>query len=209
MTTAREIRSSVYYWLYGSDRSLARLPRDASVLDVGCSDGRGSEVLRRRQAFGIDIDRDGLRKGTRASLVVGDIRAMPYRDDAFDAVVALDVIEHLEKDDALRVIAEMERVARNVVVISTPSGFLETPPAPPDEPWHDHKCGFEPADLAHLGYEVSGFGGPKSMRADGGWFKWGVAGMAFVAATDWYWSSRPEQAFTLRGIKRLDRPAAA
>jgi SAM-dependent methyltransferase len=197
------VKQSLYYWLYGSDRCLARLPRDASILDVGCSDGRGSALLDHRRVFGIDIDRHALSTERRAGLVAGDIRRLPYRDQSFDAVVALDVIEHLEKPQALTVLSEMERVARMTVIVSTPSGFLETPPAPPDEPWHDHKCGFEPAELENLGYTVSGFGGPKNMRADGGWFRWGPLGMVFVATTEWHWSRRPERAFMLRGVKSV------
>ncbi len=70
-----------------------------------------------------------------------DVRELPYRDRSFDAVVALDVVEHFEKPDALRMLLELERVSRSLVVVVTPSGFVPQPPTE-DEPWQEHRCGF-------------------------------------------------------------------
>jgi SAM-dependent methyltransferase len=46
-----------------------------------------------------------------------------FADASVDAVYALDVIEHLEKDDGLRFLEEAKRVARHQVVVFTPLGF--------------------------------------------------------------------------------------
>lgn len=50
----------------------------------------------------------------------GSICALPYENDAFDLVCALDIVEHVEDDDAA--LAELARVAASgaVVLISTP-----------------------------------------------------------------------------------------
>ncbi len=45
-------------------------------------------------------------------------------DKSVDSVFALDFIEHLEKEDGLRMLAEAERVARVQVVVYTPNGFF-------------------------------------------------------------------------------------
>jgi SAM-dependent methyltransferase len=200
-------RRSAYYRVFGVDGYLRRaLPLRARVLDVGCSDGRGSETLRRRMAFGVDIYRPALSTARearrRASVVQADVRHLPYRDRAFDAVVALDVVEHFDKPDALRLLAELERVARSLVVVVTPSGFVPQPPTE-DEPWQEHRCGFEADELERLGYAVSGMGGPAALRGPYGSFRWGVMGQVATAATIPAYRRRPVSAFALLAVKRV------
>jgi SAM-dependent methyltransferase len=196
-------RRELYYWLFNADRRLAKLPRDARVLDVGCSDGSGSEVLRQRGAWGVDIYRPALERGARANPVQADVRKLPYRDRSFDAVVALDVIEHFDKDDALGLLGELERVSKGAVVVVTPSGF-QAQPGTEEEPWQEHKCGFHADELRTAGYEVTGFGGFKWMRAPwGGGFKCGAAGKVGVLATDWWVKTRPDRAYVLLGTKGI------
>jgi SAM-dependent methyltransferase len=171
-------RRELYFRLFGADGELRRHISDVgATLDIGCSDGRGSELL--AGAAGCDIYEPGLRaaveSGRRRMPVVADLRRLPYRDGSFDAVVALDVLEHFEKDDAMVVVGEMERVARRLVAIQTPSGFVPQPPSEA-EPWQEHRCGFESADLTALGYEVVGVGGPKWARGDYASFRGGPLG---------------------------------
>jgi SAM-dependent methyltransferase len=201
-----DLRRRAYYRVFGADATLGSVLRPGwRVLDVGCSDGRGSEVL--RGASGCDIHRPALiaaRETTRRrSVVQTDVRALPYRGRVFDAVVALDVIEHFEKDDALRVLGEMERVSRRLVLVLTPMGFLEQP-GTSEEPWQEHKCGFEPRELEALGYRVAGLGGFGRLRGDYGAFRWGPAGQLLGAVSQPVVRTRPELAFHLLGVKRID-----
>src|SRR5436190_4493745 len=45
-------------------------------------------------------------------------------DKSVDSVFALDFIEHLEKEDGLRMLREAERVARIQILVYTPNGFF-------------------------------------------------------------------------------------
>lgn len=205
-TSVSDLRRRAYYRLFGADGTLsARLLPGWLVLDVGCSDGRGSEVL--SGAAGCDIYRPALvaarDAGRRRAVVQSDVRALPYRRGAFDAVVALDVVEHFEKDDALRVLAEMERVSRRLVVVLTPAGFVEQP-GTPEEPWQRHRCGFHPEELESLGYRVRGVGGMRHLRGDYGAFRWGPAGQLLGAVSQPVVRSWPAQAFHLVGVKQVD-----
>lgn len=47
-----------------------------------------------------------------------DARALPYADDAFDIVLLSLALHHFEPGDALRVLAEMKRVARTGMVVN-------------------------------------------------------------------------------------------
>jgi len=64
----------------------------------------------------------------RADQVLGDVRALPFEDAAFDVVVAIDLLEHLPPNDRARAVGEICRVARTRAVIACPAGTeaLET-----------------------------------------------------------------------------------
>ena len=70
----------------------------------------------------LDISQPALVKlhARGACVALGKVSALPFADDAFDLVCALDIIEHVEDDDSA--LAELSRVARpgGVVLISTP-----------------------------------------------------------------------------------------
>ena len=197
-------KRALYFRLFGADRVLRRVARKGSMLDVGCSDGRGSDVL--TGAFGCDIYRPALdaarRAKRRAPVTQADLRRLPYRSRAFDVVTALDVIEHFEKDDAYLVLSEMERVARSLVIVLTPSGFVAQPPTE-DEPWQLHRCGFSEEDLRAVGYEVEGVGGWKRLRGEYASFRLGIAGAAAAVITSAWTRRRPANAFHLLGVKQI------
>lgn len=86
------------------------------VLDVGCGAGFLSNDIaqRGREVTGIDIATDALAvahahdASRRVRYVEGDALALPFEDASFDAVCAMDLLEHLESPD--RAIAEASRV---------------------------------------------------------------------------------------------------
>jgi len=57
-----------------------------------------------------------------ASRVIGDVRQLPFQDGAFDVVVAVDLLEHVNPADRTRAIAEICRVANRLAVIACPAG---------------------------------------------------------------------------------------
>jgi len=205
LTALTAMRRVAYYRIYGADGFLGRaFEPGMRVLDVGCSDGRGSEVLSQPGVHGIDIYRPAL-EGARAAhrrgpVTQGDVRALPFASATFDIVVALDVIEHFDKPVARGVLDEMERVSRFLVVVVTPRGFVQQS-GTPEEPWQEHRCGFAPTELAALGYDVSGIGGPACLRGPYGTFRGGAFGQAASAACVPSAKRRPEMAFALLAVK--------
>jgi len=87
-------------------RSL-RLPTDARILETGCGRGVALPVLDRlcspRRLVGLDIDGellveagDSLQEhGTEAELVCGDVRRMPFADEAFDVIIDFGTLYHI------------------------------------------------------------------------------------------------------------------
>jgi hypothetical protein len=81
-----------------------------------------------------------------------------FRPRCVDAVVALDVIEHLEKEQGLELLSQLEALARRRVILFTPNGFVPQP-AEADNPWQEHRSGFTTDELLRLGYRVRGMYG--------------------------------------------------
>lgn len=83
------------------------------ILDVGCGTGANLEMLAQfGTAQGVDVSDDALefcrRKGLDARK--GLAEELPFEDESFDLVTALDVIEHL--DDDVAGLTEMHRILK-------------------------------------------------------------------------------------------------
>jgi len=121
-------------WVLDAPEHLARysfaasLVRGGQVLDAGCGVGYGTGVLAAMGAASvIGVDRSGPAIASfgasvtgPAAFVVADVHRLPFDTAAFDAVVCLEVIEHL--DDPARFLLDVRRVLRpgGVFVCSTP-----------------------------------------------------------------------------------------
>lgn len=127
-------------FLYGGEK--VKIPRGSLVLEIA-SGGKPywrSNVLldkfildnSERDAGYAVIDRD---------FVVGDVMKLPFKDKAFDFVVARHILEHIEHPDEF--LKELQRVAKN--------GYIETPSPLSEElygwPFHVWKISVEDGKL--------------------------------------------------------------
>lgn len=88
--------------------------RNPKILDVGCGTGANLEMLEKfGRAEGVDVSDEALEfcraKGLKAHK--GLAEKLPFADESFDLVTALDVVEHL--DDDVAGLREMRRVLRS------------------------------------------------------------------------------------------------
>lgn len=72
--------------------------KDKKLLDIGCGMGGFLAYLQKKgiDAYGIDADAEMLRIGFAKNIIVGDIYAMPFKEETFDVVIGIDVFEHLQ-----------------------------------------------------------------------------------------------------------------
>ena len=80
-----------------------------------------------------------------------------------DCVVALHVVEHLEKNDSLRLINQMHTWANKLIIIETPNGFVKQK-GTSENPYLEHLCGYTVRELQQLGFKVTGTTGLKFLR---------------------------------------------
>jgi hypothetical protein len=147
------------------------------VLEVGCGKTPNMQWLGIPNTTGIDGYAPYLEEARRQKLhsefILGDVRELDryFKPGQFDTVVALDVIEHLTKEDGLRMMRSMENIASKKIVFFTPSGFI---------PQHsfennnlqEHLSGWEAQEMEQLGYKVAGLLGPKKLRGEMHVLKW-------------------------------------
>jgi dTDP-4-dehydrorhamnose reductase len=108
-----KIRRSIV--LDNMKKYLGKKPSEAKILDFGCGSGIFVEELQRRgyKIFGTDISEEAIKfgelKGIK-NLSVQDSHKLGYGSNSFDAVLSMDVLEHLE--DESWAIKEVERILR-------------------------------------------------------------------------------------------------
>ncbi|MBV8722042.1 MAG: class I SAM-dependent methyltransferase [Candidatus Eremiobacteraeota bacterium] len=191
---------------------LERLLRGcSSVLDVGCGDRSPLRFVRtaaRKTGFdgyqpSIDLAR---RRGIHDDYVCAEMERLGDIDRRFDAVMALEVLEHLPKERGVPFLQTLERLAKKIVIISTPNGFLPTP-TEEDNPYQQHLSGWEPHELRALGYTVLGSAGIKPLRGEAGRIAKRPAPLWWIASklSEPLVYSRPEKAFGLIAYKRVNR----
>jgi len=97
-----------------------RKRRVSSVLEVG-SNGLGIVPYLKQRAVGLDIH---FAPPFHPDLIAvrGSATAIPFADKSYDAVISLDMLEHIEPQQRKQVIYEMLRVAKSQVCIGVPCG---------------------------------------------------------------------------------------
>ena len=99
-------------------------------LEIGCGDGAWTPLFRDRcrVLFSLDLSLKRVKRTRKANpqvnFVLCDARYLPFKNEAFDSVVALEVIEHLPNVfEHSRFLQEIKRVLKRegVALISTPN----------------------------------------------------------------------------------------
>jgi len=93
------------------------MPKSRTLLDVGCRDGKLRGHLPTTVKYtGIDLT-----PGPCVAQVCDIEQGIPFPDNSFDAVVALDVLEHT--DNIWFAFRELVRVARSQIMVVLPNSY--------------------------------------------------------------------------------------
>jgi Methyltransferase domain len=182
----------------------------SSLLDVGCGEISPISRFRKRLPYtvGVDAFEPALVKSRNLRihdenlcanvLEIGD----RFPERSFDCVIALDVIEHLTKENGLRLLKTMERIARKKVVVSTPNGFLPQD-AVDGNPLQCHQSGWEVEEMRRMGYRVLGMSGWQPLRgaeAKPAWRPYFLCDR-LSRLTELFFEQHPKHAFQILCIK--------
>lgn len=111
------------------------------LLELGCGEGRGVELLAPLAASYIGIDKikavidDLQHKYPQYQFMDGVFPPFPFEDDTFDSIVTFQVIEHVKKDEEF--IKEIHRVLKpgGTALITTPNIKMTLS----RNPWHERE----------------------------------------------------------------------
>lgn len=108
---------------------LVPLLRDAqSFLDVGCGTGEYLDVAACTgvaRVYGVDLSSEYCRRARilcpTAEVNEASAAELPFEDRGVDVVLCSEVLEHLPAETCARAVAELERVTRSHLIVTTPN----------------------------------------------------------------------------------------
>ncbi|MCZ8380448.1 class I SAM-dependent methyltransferase [Mycobacterium sp. CPCC 205372] len=170
------------YWFRRHEvvyRRLAARCADRDVLEAGCGEGYGADLIAdvARRVIGLDYDEATVAhvraRYPRIEMHHGNLAALPLPDASVDVVVNFQVIEHLW--DQPQFVAECLRVLRpsGVLLMSTPNRITFTPGSDtPVNPFHTRELNADELTelLTGAGFALEGihgvFHGPRLTALD-------------------------------------------
>lgn len=210
----KRIARSVYLRIFPlwTDYLKKELSDSHSLLDLGC--GYNSPLQRFKDfevplSVGVELFEPYLQESKKKEIhnqyIKADIREVEFKPKAFDTVIAVDILEHLTKQEGAELLNKMEQWARKTVVITTPNGYVWQD-GYDNNPLQEHKSGWTVEELRELEFKVFGINGWRKLRGY-------RASMKYKPAFLWLIISGlsqkvtyhcPKLSFQLLAIKRID-----
>jgi len=138
-----------------------------TVIDLGCGSNSPIAGMCITYSVGVDLSKicllEAKSKGIYDECVWMDVRSLGFRFKSFDCAVALDVLEHVEKSEGFQMLEEIEKIAREKVIVQTPNGFVLQKDG---SPLQIHRSGWGVDDFLKRGYTVRGMAGLKILRGE-------------------------------------------
>ena len=153
-------------------RELTRLQeefdRPLKILDLGAGPGRywkgkklknflistNSELtlFDASKEFDSEIFPKGMLVNRKLGIVPADLNTFPT--DFYDFVLAIDLIEHLSKDQGYLLLYEIDRISKGSCGLLTPNGFAWQPPSE-NNSYNAHISGWSHKEFKQLGWKIS------------------------------------------------------
>lgn len=139
-----------------------------TVLDLGCGPSSPlKHVPWIKSSTGVEIHKPYLVKSKKDKIhtkyINGNIEDLKFTNKSFDAVLLIEVIEHLTVNNGLAMIKKAEKWAKKKVIITSPNGFLSQTIVD-NNPYQKHLSGWDYNKLKSLGYISHGLAGFKIFR---------------------------------------------
>ncbi len=183
------------------------------VLDLGCGHHSPLGSCRIPYSVGVELFEPSLQESRRKRIhteyVKADIRAVVFKPKSFDAVIAVEVLEHLTREEGVELLGKMAGWAKKKVIITTPNGYMWQGTCD-SNPLQEHRSGWTAKGLRQLGFRVRGLAGWKGLRGCYASIKYKPA-FLWARVSDitqkvtWYWA---EQAFQLLAVRDVSNEQA-
>ncbi len=138
-----------------------------SVLDLGCGKDSIIKYCNIKDSLGVDAFEPYILESRENKIhnkyILKNINDVEFNPNSFDAVIALEVLEHLPKGEGMNLLKKMERWAKKKVIISCPNGFVSQD-GYDNNSFQKHLSSWTPEEFREKGYEIFGFHGFKKLR---------------------------------------------
>jgi SAM-dependent methyltransferase len=114
-------------------RLCGQSPKTLRLLDYGCGDGKyfhhfvSNRGLSAENVYGVEVSSRRVQRcqdmgWANASLING-AEPLPYKDESFDIINMMEVIEHIPAEQGARTVSDLRRILRpgGILLISTPN----------------------------------------------------------------------------------------
>ena len=81
------------------------------------------------------------------------MRFLPIKSQSINTILFLEGIEHLSKEEGCNILRDLEKIACNRIIITTPVGFIEQG-GYEGNPFQLHKSSWLPDEFRRLGYNI-------------------------------------------------------
>lgn len=130
---------------------------NSQVIEIGCGEGYGTSILSQycKEIIGLDVEDNIIAHATKkyasnnCLFKTYDGIKLPFENNACDAVISFQTIEHVEKD--IDFISESHRVLKNdgILILTTPNRLNRLKPG--QKPWNRfHVREYSPDDLNNI-----------------------------------------------------------
>lgn len=184
------------------------ISRKASVVDLGCGPSSPLRFVKKGNSLGVDAGREAIADSKRQNIfsdyLVADITKHKFTQK-FDVACAFDVLNMLDKKDALKLLDKMERTAKRVVVL-VPNGVLAEPANMEAVAKSKYKTEFKylryrsswtAREMRHNGYKVIGINGWRLLRTSNAVPRIPVIGVLLSDLSQYVVQYFPSKAFHL------------
>lgn len=141
-----------------------------TVLDLGCGPSSPLQYVPWiTSSVGVEIYKPYLEQSKKNKIhtkyLHQKIDKVNFPKKSFDAVILVEVIEHLPQKKGLEIIKKAEKWARKKVIISSPNGFISQQIVD-NNPFQRHLSGWDYQKMLTLGYKIRGLAGLKILRRE-------------------------------------------
>ena len=141
-----------------------------SILDLGCGPSSPIQYVKNiRHSVGVEAFEpyilEAKKRNTHTKYIQKKIEGIDFPEKSFDAVILIEVLEHLPKERGYEILKKAEKWAKKKVIISTPNGFLLQLERD-NNLLQKHLSGWGVDEMRKLGFRCNGLSGFKLLRQE-------------------------------------------
>jgi SAM-dependent methyltransferase len=139
-----------------------------TVLDLGCGPSSPLQYCKNiKHSIGVETFHPSIEESKKRKIhneyMEKSVEDVDFPEKSFDAVIMIEVLEHLPEDTGYAMLKKAEKWAKKKVIISTPNGFLPQN-IYDSNPFQKHLSGWDIKKMEKMGFRCWGLSGIKFIR---------------------------------------------